>query len=159
MLNFHTGISPIYNGTDSAFWPFANGHPQLTGGTLMVMNPEIDGGDILAHCLAEVEVDDTPGRLLVKTILEGIELASSFLDTRPTENRFTRLPQDPPMHFTRSADWSVHHDLVLERNVKRRICRKHVRGPIRQTYWDIADEKSARQALDRFLLRSIHGRH
>lgn len=159
MLNFHTGISPIYNGTDSAFWTFANGHPHLTGGTLMVMGREVDGGDILAHCLAAVEADDTPGRLLVKTILEGIELASSFLKTGPTSKSFSRLAQDLPMHFTRSSDWSVHHDLVLARNVKERICSRHQRGPVRQTYWDIADGTSARQALEQFLLRTIHGRH
>lgn len=159
VLNFHTGISPLYNGTDSAFWPFANGHPQLTGGTLMVMSPKIDGGDILAHCLPAIEADDTPGRLLVKTIEQGIELASCFLDMHATATPFTRIPQDSPMHFTRSADWSVHHDLMLARNLRQQICSNHVRGPIRQTYWDIADEQAAREALEQFLLRTIHGRH
>ncbi|PKF50407.1 hypothetical protein AT251_11915 [Enterovibrio nigricans] len=68
VLNYHSGISPVYNGSDSHMFAFANGHPHLSGGTLMVMNPKIDGGDILAHYLPEIEDGDWPGRLFTKLI-------------------------------------------------------------------------------------------
>ena len=31
MLNYHTGISPLYNGTNTIWWAYANGHPHLCG--------------------------------------------------------------------------------------------------------------------------------
>ena len=42
ILNFHSGISPIYNGSSTIGFAFANGHPHLCGGTLMKMNAAIE---------------------------------------------------------------------------------------------------------------------
>ena len=68
MVNFHSGISPLYNGTSTIAFAFANGHPHLCGGTLMLMSTAVDGGDILAHYLPSIEPDDDPASLFAKTV-------------------------------------------------------------------------------------------
>ena len=97
VLNYHTGISPIYNGSDSVFWTFANGQPHLTGGTLMVMNAGVDAGDMLAHYLPSVEPEDTPGRQFMKTIVGGVALYCSFLEHLEAARPFVSAPRAP--HF------------------------------------------------------------
>ena len=62
MLNFHSGVSPLYNGSATILFAFANGHVHLCGGTLMTMSPVVDGGDVLAHFLPAIEAETHPRR-------------------------------------------------------------------------------------------------
>ena len=151
MLNYHTGISPLYNGSESVFWTFANGQPHLTGGTLMTMNAGVDAGDMLAHYLPTVEAGDTPGRQFMKTIAGGVELYARFLDHLAAGRPFVAAPQGRPFHYTVSADWSVHQNLVIARRVKQDAARKFARGEIVSIYWDKPDRAAAVAAARSFL--------
>lgn len=156
MLNYHTGISPIYNGSESIFWPFVNGHPHITGGTLMVMNAGVDAGDMLAHFLPHVEAGDTPGRQFMKTIAGGIELYDKFLTDLSGGKPYVGVPQGPPLHYTISADWTAHQNLMIERRVKKDVCKKFERGEREQVYWRNVDQENAKRAYEKFLLQLIN---
>lgn len=156
MLNFHTGISPLYNGASSIFWTFANGQPHVTGGTLMVMNEVVDGGAMLAHYMPSVEAGDTPGRQFCKTIRGGVELYARFLGHLAEDRPFVSAPQGKPFHYTTSADWTVHQNLMIERRVARDVCAKFVRPERIRIYWDAPDTTAARRAVEETLLGLVY---
>src|SRR5262249_3036592 len=79
MINFHSGVSPLYNGASAIMFAFPNGHFRLCGGTLVTMSPIVDGGDILAHYLPAIEAGDTPATLFMKTVRGAAETADRFL--------------------------------------------------------------------------------
>ncbi len=144
MVNFHSGISPIYNGTATIAFAFANGHPHLCGGTLMLMSPVVDGGDILGHYLPAVESGDDPGTLFAKTVAGAARLAALFLTHLDRGEGFTRCAQTPPLFYTRGSDWTIHHGQCVRRLLEQGIAPEHLREERVETYWDAADDGEAR---------------
>ena len=96
ILNFHSGVSPIYNGSSTINFAFANGHPHLCGGTLMKMSAVIDGGAILAHYLPVIEADDSPVSLFMKTVGGAVTLYERFLNAYSVGSPPRCIPQTPP---------------------------------------------------------------
>ena len=78
-FNFHSGISPFFNGNKTNFNACANFRPNFVGGTLMRMSEKIDGGDILMHYLPEINYNDNPGSLFVKGIIGAVEMYTYLL--------------------------------------------------------------------------------
>ena len=156
MLNFHTGISPIYNGAWTIFWTYANRQPHLTGGTLMKMSATVDGGNILAHYLPAIEADDTPGTLFMKSIIGGTSLYNQFLDDMAEGREYLTLPQGRPFHNYYNYEWTAYQTLAIERFIRNKICQKFVRDEIIAKYWDIGDEQKAKRALKQTLLEMIY---
>ena len=157
MLNFHTGISPIYNGAWTVFWTYANRQPHLTGGTLMKMSSAVDGGDMLAHYLPAVEADDTPGSLFMKSIAGGVSMYNRVLDHMESGGRITSVPQGRPFLYYHSYQWTVQQTLLIERFVKKRICEKLVRPEIVAEYWNLEDDDAARAAVVETLSGLVFG--
>jgi folate-dependent phosphoribosylglycinamide formyltransferase PurN len=127
MLNFHTGVSPLYNGASTILFAFANGHPHLCGGTLMTMNPVVDGGDILAHFLPSIEMDDTPATLFFKSTIGAAVLFSAVLSHVEKTGGYTALPQTPPLFYFRSADWTVYQSLRVSSLLRKGIPKRYLR--------------------------------
>ncbi|NWG70357.1 MAG: hypothetical protein HXY23_01945 [Parvularculaceae bacterium] len=156
MLNYHTGVSPLYNGSESVFWTFANGQPHITGGTLMVMNEGVDAGPMLAHYLPAVEAGDTPGRQFMKAIAGGVELYCRFLDHLSAGRSFVAAPQGRSFFYSLGADWSVHQNLMIERRVKQDIAGKFARPERIGIYWDKPGEAAAIEAARAFLSKLVY---
>jgi folate-dependent phosphoribosylglycinamide formyltransferase PurN len=156
MLNFHTGISPLYNGAYTVYWTYANRQPHLTGGTLMLMSPVVDGGDILAHFLPDVEAGDTPATQFMKCIAGGVRLYDAFLTDRARSAPFTKVPQGRPFLNYRDSDWSVCTNLAIARHIRNKVCKKFVRGEIVRKYWDLGDAEAAREAVRGTLLELVY---
>jgi hypothetical protein len=155
MVNFHSGVSPVYNGTATIAFAFANGHVHLCGGTLMVMSAVVDGGDILAHYLPAVECGDDPGSLFAKTVGGAAEVAAGFLSHLDRGEGFARCPQTPPLFYTRGSDWTIHHGQLVRRLLENGIPPEHLRDERVERYWDAADDGEAqarvRATLDELL--------
>ncbi|HMH50020.1 MAG TPA: formyltransferase family protein [Candidatus Acidoferrum sp.] len=147
MLNYHTGISPIYNGTGTIFWTFANKHVHLAGGTLMVMSEVVDGGDILAHYLCPIEADDDPGTLFMKAIEGGTRLYDRFLRHLSDGGRYVSVPQPRSFFDYRGYEWTVSQTLSVQRSIDQRLCRRFERGEEIIEYWRLPSAEAARQAL------------
>jgi hypothetical protein len=148
MVNFHSGVSPLYNGASTIAFAFANGHPQLCGGTLMVMNPVVDGGDILGHYLPAIEPDDDPATLFAKTVGGAAKIAGAFLDHLEAGAGFTSCPQPPPLFYYRGADWTIHHGQRVRRAIDRRVVDVHLRAERLEPYWDAGDGDAARRRVN-----------
>jgi folate-dependent phosphoribosylglycinamide formyltransferase PurN len=146
-LNYHTGISPIYNGSGTIFWTFANKHFHLIGGTLMVMNKIVDGGDILAHYLCDIAADDDPGSLLMKAVDGGATLYDRFLSHLEHGGEFARVRQPKPFFNYRNADWTIYQNLAVQRSIELGACARFQRSAEMIEYWRSENDQTARQAL------------
>ena len=147
VFNFHSGVSPLYNGASTIDFAFANGHLGMCGGTLMVMNPRVDGGDILAHHLPAIDADDTPATLFMKTIGGGAVLARRFLEHVSRGGGFTKAPQPPALFYFRGRDWTLHHAQLVSRAVEEQVARAYTREAADFEYWDLAGDEDATQAM------------
>jgi folate-dependent phosphoribosylglycinamide formyltransferase PurN len=146
MLNFHSGISPIWNGASTIAFAYAHGTPALCGGTLMTMDPAVDGGDLLAHYLPAVEPGDTPGSLFAKTVRGATEAYLAALAHLAAGGRLAGVPQPPPVFYTRSSDWTVWHGQRVRRTAGR-LAPAHVREARLATYWDAGSPEEARRRV------------
>jgi hypothetical protein len=155
-LNFHSGISPIYNGTASIKFAFANGHPHLCGGTLMVMGAEIDGGGILGHYLPAVQSGDSPDSLFQKTVHGAAPMYARLLEHwQAGHSQMQQIQQATPLFYTRDFDFDWHHSQMIAKNLRNDLPARHEREETLVEYWREPTEGAAhnlyRATLDRLL--------
>ena len=155
MLNFHSGLSPLYNGASAIDFAYANGHPHLCGGTLMVMSPVVDGGDILAHLLPAIEESDTPGTLFAKCVAGCVTAFDRFLEAHAAGEPFARAPQPPPLFYSRGRDWTAYHAHQVARHVELGTARKFVRAEDLVEYWRAPDDGEATRRVSETVLRLL----
>ncbi|HEU5123474.1 MAG TPA: formyltransferase family protein [Verrucomicrobiae bacterium] len=158
VLNYHSGISPVYNGTATIWFAFANGHPQWCGGTLMTMNTVVDGGDILGHFLPDISENDNPASLFHKTTLGAAEMYSSLLKHLETSPRFSRVSQPRPLFYYRAVDWTLTHTLQVKRHLRQKTCARFVRNQAVIEHWRENSETAAAQSFENLTHRLLLGR-
>ena len=74
-LNIHAGLTPAYRGAHGAFWAICEGHPELAGVTIHLVEPGIDTGAIVAQTTIALDpLSDTPRTLVAKQYLAGAPL-------------------------------------------------------------------------------------
>lgn len=76
--NFHYGILPEYRSADPIFWQIKNGE-KFGGVTIIKMNSEIDGGDILLEEKIPIEPYDSYAVLLNKSVAIACHIVDPFL--------------------------------------------------------------------------------
>jgi hypothetical protein len=156
-LNFHSGISPLYNGTGSIQFAFANGHPHLCGGTLMVMNDRVDGGGILGHFLPSIAAGDSPASLFTKTVAGAAQMYIRVLD-HLAKNPSACLPsiaQPAPLFYTRGLDFSWYHNLLISYNMRLDVSASRQRDEAIVEYWTASDNARASELYQRTLDRLL----
>lgn len=136
-LNFHSGVSPFYNGSGTTFSAVADNRPNFCGGTLMSMNERIDGGDILAHYLTPIEEKDDSSRLFLKGIIGSVKLYSIVLDyIIKTNIAPSGYKQERSFRYFTSSDWTIYQDIKLEVFEKSGKMKRYVRDEKVFTYFD-----------------------
>lgn len=147
MLNFHSGISPVYCGAASIWFAFANRHPHLCGGTLMLMGIEVDGGRILGHFLPEVQSGDSPESLFSKTVRGAATMYVRILEhLRDHGGPLRCIRQPPPLFYTRSFQLGWYHREMIARHLHEDVPARFERAEAQLDYWCEATEASARNA-------------
>lgn len=114
-LNIHSGISPFYNGSQTTLWAMCEGRPNFTGVTLMHMNEKIDGGNILAHFLPVISSNDNVATLFMKGINGAVDLVIDFIDEFHFGNKSEGIKQERSFKYTKAIDWTIYHDIKLNR--------------------------------------------
>jgi formyl transferase-like protein len=147
MVNFHSGISPLYNGASTIFFAFANGHVQLCGGTLMTMSPVVDGGDILAHYLPAIELEDDPAIIFMKTIRGAAPTCNRFLEYLDGGRGFARVQQSQPLFYCTGETWTVHQTHRIRQHLKAGTVANHLRAERLVEYWSCANDAEASEKL------------
>jgi methionyl-tRNA formyltransferase len=154
MINYHSGISPLYNGASSAMFAFANGHVHLCGGTLMRMSTVVDGGEILAHYLPEVEADDDPASLFMKIVRGAAMVGSSFVEALGARGTFTSVPQPPPLFYYTNEAWTVYQTQQVRLHLRRGTAARYVRPERTIPYWSgspVESRESMLQTIEELL--------
>ena len=105
-LNFHSGISPYYNGSKTIFHALSDFRPNFCGGTLMKMSEKIDGGDILLHYLIPINEKSTPGEIFVQGIIGSVKLYKIALN-KISSNMYKGVPQSTSYKYLRNIDWNI----------------------------------------------------
>ncbi len=112
-LNLHTGISPDYRGSESAFWPVFNREYELLGATIHECTDRIDGGEIYARARAEPHPDDGQFAVFARCVLVGADLYVSTL-RRALDRPLEGQRQDPTVGKEyRAVDKRLRHDLAV----------------------------------------------
>ena len=113
-LNFHSGISPFYNGNKTNYHAYVNQDFRLIGGTLMYMSEKIDGGSILSHTLPEIKTDDSATVIFYRNIKMAV---NAYLDFIEYMSSSATLPigvkQESPHNYLKNIDWSIEEDIRL----------------------------------------------
>ena len=144
VVNFHSGLSPLYNGSGSIRFAFANGHPHLCGGTLMIMNADVDGGEILGHYLPEICATDTPAALFLRTVCGAAPMLQKFLTHLEHNGRpLVAVAQAPPLFYTRGADWTIYHTRMIRMHLVRQLASQYQRPARIIDYWSEPNKEAA----------------
>jgi folate-dependent phosphoribosylglycinamide formyltransferase PurN len=157
ILNFHSGISPIYNGSSTINFAFANGHPHLCGGTLMKMSAVIDGGAILAHYLPSIEADDSPVSLFMKTVGGAATLYERFLSANSAGVPLRCIPQAPPLFYYRYSNWSLYQSQLVAHYLRTGLAGKHLRSERIVEYWNASTDEDAHERYRRTIDNLLWG--
>jgi len=145
VLNYHTGLSPIYNGAASIYFAFANGHFACCGGTLMRMSRRIDGGEILGHVRPAIASNDTPATLFLKAVQGGAMLSNALLaDIQSGWSPVTSVPQHVPKFYYRGRDWSLRQTWSIAAHLRSRSIARFAREQELHAYWLLGASDASR---------------
>lgn len=155
-LNFHSGISPLYNGTASTHFAYANGHPHLCGGTLMVIDTTVDGGRILGHYLPAVASGDSPSSLFAKTVQGAVTMYDRVLRGLEAGGLSPQSIRQPtPLFYTRGFDLGLFHQAMIAMNLRADVAARYERCENVVEYWREPTADAAlelyRKTLDQLL--------
>ena len=112
ILNFHSGISPYYNGNKTTFHALSDFRPNFCGGTLMKMNYKIDGGSIISHYLTPIALNDSVADLFFKGIIGSVKLYSIALNNI-NELDECGINQNKSFKYLVNNDWNIVNDIKL----------------------------------------------
>lgn len=155
MLNFHTGVSPIYNGASTIDFAFANGHPHLCGGTLMVTSPVVDGGDILAHYLPSIDGSDTPATLFMKTVGAVPMVVQRLLTFLDDEASYAKCRQTRPLFYYKSRDWTLYQSQSVRSHLRRATTARYAREEAMHEYWRASTDEEAEQQVQETVMNLV----
>lgn len=127
-LNFHSGLSPIYNGANSFAWAMSENRPNFIGGTLMKMTSRIDGGDIIAHYLPSINENDNASSLFMKTIIGSTKLYTEAISKIEDKNPLPMVRQERSIRYTKVIDWTIYQELQLKAFYKSNKITKYKRN-------------------------------
>lgn len=140
-LNFHSGISPFYNGNKTTFHSVMDFRPNFAGGTLMYITERIDGGGILAHYLPEIEGEDTAATLFMKGIKGAVILYSDFLEYLAEHEPPKGVLQHRSFKYVRNIDWTFLQDMKLRKFERGGRMRVYERAERVLTYYHLGPDE------------------
>lgn len=128
ILNMHTGLSPRYRGTDTAFWPLYNGEPEWVGVTVHVLDAGIDSGPILRSGRPDLAPDDDDASLFAKCVRIGAPL---YVDA--IRDALAGRVEGEPQHLDEGRNYlGVERTVRAELQVRRLLRGGLLRGRARE---------------------------
>ncbi len=139
-LNFHSGLSPFYNGAATLYWAVSDFRPNFAGGTLMYITERVDGGPVLYHYLPPISADDDASSLFMKNIIGAVKLYDMALEAIQQGTPPTGVLQQRSMKYLRTIDWTIMQDLRLRYFNKNRMMRRFVRDEEVISYAEVSGD-------------------
>jgi folate-dependent phosphoribosylglycinamide formyltransferase PurN len=129
-INQHAGISPSIKGGHSTDWALYFRNLDLIGSTVHLLSSGADTGDILRQQNTALMMDDTPGKIFLRTVALGTDLMINVVDEIITTKEIYRYKQPKHTGYTfRGYDWSINIIKSIHRDfiygwLKKEIIRK-----------------------------------
>ncbi len=139
-LNYHSGISPFYNGNKTIFHAVKDYRPNFAGGTLMYITERIDGGGILSHYLPAINESDSAASIFMKGIQGAVELYTHFLANIQSQALPSGVIQKRSFKYVRNIDWTIVDDIKLSVFEKSNQIRIYQRDEQTIAYYDLKSE-------------------
>lgn len=113
-LNFHSGISPFYNGNKTNYHAYINEDFHLIGGTLMYMTEKIDGGKIISHTLPKIKSNDNATVIFYRNIRMAVKAYIDFIEHMSSSKILpSGIDQEFFHNYLRNIDWGLKEDIRL----------------------------------------------
>lgn len=148
VINYHSGISPIYNGVHSHLFALSNGEPHFCGGTLMILGSNIDGGDILSHFIPAIELEEDVSSVFIKNMLGSYKLCDDFISNYKNINSIGFIKQPYPKYYYYMKDWNINYYLKLRKNIKQMKLPEVQRAEKIIRYWDKEENNLTTQDIE-----------
>ena len=127
-LNMHTGWSPIYRGSNCAFWPLFDGRLDLLGATVHEVTTDVDGGRIYGRNRAQLEPDDLLHGVFARCVRAGTDLYVEVLSRLGEGEKVEGVVQDLTQGKEyRAVDLTLRAELRVRLAIRRGLVRDFCR--------------------------------
>lgn len=109
-INQHAGMSPLFKGNYTTFWPLYRRDILKIGTTIHLTKSGADSGGIIAQERISLDQTDTPGSIFHKTVISGTELMIKVMKKLIEGKEVECIEQQPLEGNTYlSKDFTTHH--------------------------------------------------
>ena len=95
-VNTHAGTTPRYRGVHGGYWALADGHPELVGTTVHLVDQGIDTGGVLARAPFAVTRADSIATYPYLHLAAGLPHLAAQVERALAGERLTPLVEDDP---------------------------------------------------------------
>jgi folate-dependent phosphoribosylglycinamide formyltransferase PurN len=119
VINTHAGITPRYRGVHGGYWALAEGHRDLVGTTVHLVDPGIDTGGVLARAYFSPERDDSIATLPYLHLVAGLPLlgaeVSAVLDGRKPTPLIEDIPPEGSRLYLHPTLWGYLYRRIVRK--------------------------------------------
>jgi len=119
-INIHMGLSPYYRGSSCNFWALYDNNPGYVGATIHLLSKGLDSGDMLFHCVPQLNSDDTPFDFTMRSVLVAHQcLVSAVKNKSIFSAQSVKQDKSQEIKYTKNQDFT--DDVAkefLERNLQ-----------------------------------------
>ena len=111
-INVHLGLSPMYKGSATLFWPFYNLEPQFAGVTFHKITAKVDAGDILHQSVPKMEYGDGIHELSAKAVVKASDELINLIERKKSKGwEYVKQRNSGKLYLT--SDFKPHHLRVI----------------------------------------------
>jgi len=118
-FNIHMGLSPYYRGSSCNFWALYDENPAYVGATIHMLSKGLDSGEMLFHCVPNLERNDTPFDFTMRSVVVA---SKGLVEAIKGEQifRMVRTKQDKSqeIRYTKNSEFT---DLIAREFLDRRL--------------------------------------
>lgn len=123
-LNMHTGLSPWYRGTHCAFWPIANGEPQMIGSTVHACTSDVDHGALYERVRPQLHPNDDLHAVFARCVEAGADAYVRAIRAVMAGDR-GQMPEVGGRTY-RASERGIGAELRARRQIRGGLLRRHV---------------------------------
>jgi len=128
-INIHLGLAPYYKGSGTNFWPLVHNEPEYIGVTYMLINSQIDGGDIIHQIRPTIYLTDTIHSIGNRLIRDMTLSLFKVLENYKNFKIVKQLVNDDCRTY-KMKDFNEKSILKMQRNFKNGMLKKYLENKL-----------------------------
>lgn len=126
--NIHGGLSPRYRGAITHFWPSYMLEPQMTGMTIHDLTNQLDAGDVVHQCAADLVRGDGLHELACRAVQKVGEELPAVIQKLASGQTIEKKAHKTSGKIWPSSDWRPEHLHLIYETYQDRIVDKYLDG-------------------------------